>query len=103
MLKVDSRKAPEADIEAGSDWNRPGAIAEQRDRQQNVKTGANTRIKTKTRWWETRDARQLFTKSLCEKNLAELVGVLQTRFIGKKNRWVTQALRETNSPKVVPI
>ena len=44
MLKVDSRKAPEADIEAGSDWNRPGAIAEQPDRQQNLKTSANTRI-----------------------------------------------------------
>ena len=44
MLKVDSRKAPEADIEAGSDCNRPGAIAEQRDRQKNLKTSANTRI-----------------------------------------------------------
>jgi hypothetical protein len=44
MLKVDSRKAPEADIEAGSDPNRPGAIAEQRDRQPNVKKSAHTRI-----------------------------------------------------------
>ena len=44
MLKVDSRKAPEANIEAGSDCNRPGAIAEQPDRQENVKRSAHTRI-----------------------------------------------------------
>jgi len=62
MLKVDSRKAPEADIEAGSDWKSPRSLQPNSAiDNQTWKEALIPGLKTQTRWWETRDVRQLFT------------------------------------------
>ena len=94
MLKVDRRKAPEADIESGSDWKSPRSLLpnsaiDNKTWKQVLIPG----LKTQTRGWETGDAQQLFTESLCGKDLAEQVGVFQTRLIVKKTSMSDKSIK----------